>query len=142
MATTPRPQTSALVSELLAIGVLRISADGTTILKPDGSAFTPAGGDVTSAQITDSTAVGRAVLTAASQAAARTAIGAGTSSLVLGTTAGTAKAGDYAPPNAAGATRGLVLQAAAVVDATDEATAVAQLNALLASLRTAGSLTP
>ena len=33
----------------------------------------------------------------ATQADARTAIGAGTSSLVLGTTAGTAKAGDYAP---------------------------------------------
>ena len=47
--------------------------------------------------ISDSTAVGRSVLTATDAAAARTAIGAGTSSLVLGTTAGTAKAGDYAP---------------------------------------------
>ncbi|QLF83533.1 minor tail protein [Gordonia phage RedWattleHog] len=49
------------------------------------------------AQISDSTTVGRAVLTAADAAAARSAIGAGTSSLALGTTAGTAKAGDYAP---------------------------------------------
>lgn len=39
-----------------------------------------AGGAVTSADITDATTTGRAVLTAASQAAARTAIGAGTSS--------------------------------------------------------------
>ncbi|WP_280438937.1 hypothetical protein [Nocardia cyriacigeorgica] len=46
--------------------------------------------------ITDSSAIGRSVLTAATQAAARSAIGAGTSSLTLGTTAGTACAGDDA----------------------------------------------
>lgn len=50
-------------------------------------------------EITGSTATGRAVLGAADAATARTAIGAGTSSLVLGTTAGTAKAGDYTPPS-------------------------------------------
>lgn len=44
--------------------------------------------------VSDSTATGRAVLTAADAAAARTAIGAGTSSLVLGTTAGTAAEGN------------------------------------------------
>lgn len=47
--------------------------------------------------ISDSTATGRAVLTAATQADARTAIGAGTSSLVVGTGAGDAKAGNYQP---------------------------------------------
>lgn len=52
---------------------------------------------VTAASISDSTTTGRAVLTAASAAAARTALGAGTSSLALGTTASTAKAGDYRP---------------------------------------------
>ena len=51
----------------------------------------------TATQISDATATGRSVLTAASQAAARTAIGAGTSSLALGTTASTAKAGNYQP---------------------------------------------
>jgi hypothetical protein len=51
--------------------------------------------------ITDSSSVGRSVLTAADAAAARTAIGAGTSSLALGTTNTTAKAGDYAPNAAA-----------------------------------------
>lgn len=50
----------------------------------------------TAANISDSTTVGRAVLTAADAAAARAAIGAGTSSLVLGTTAGTAAAGNDA----------------------------------------------
>lgn len=47
--------------------------------------------------ISDSTTTGRSVLTAASAAAARTAIGAGTSSLALGTTSSTAKAGNYVP---------------------------------------------
>lgn len=51
----------------------------------------------TAAQISDSTTTGRSVLTAASQAAARTAIGAGTSSLAIGTTGSTAKAGNYTP---------------------------------------------
>ena len=47
--------------------------------------------------ITDATATGQALITAADAAAARTVIGAGTSSLALGTTGTTAKAGDYAP---------------------------------------------
>lgn len=62
----------------------------------------------TSADITDATTVGVDVLTAADQAAARTAIGAGTSSLVIGTSGTTAAAGndsrlsDARPPTAAG----------------------------------------
>lgn len=48
------------------------------------------------ATITDSTTVGRAVLTAADAAAARTAIGAGTSNLAIGTTGSTAAAGNDA----------------------------------------------
>jgi len=46
-------------------------------------------------QVSDSTSVGRQVLTAASAAEARTAIGAGTSSLEIGTTGSTAAAGDH-----------------------------------------------
>lgn len=52
----------------------------------------------TAANISDSTTTGRSVLTAVDAAAARTAIGAGTSSLAIGTTNTTAKAGDYTPP--------------------------------------------
>ena len=48
----------------------------------------------TAANISDASAVGRSVLTAADAAAARTAIGAGTSSLTIGTSASTAKAGN------------------------------------------------
>ncbi|MFZ1302018.1 MAG: hypothetical protein WAQ27_05615 [Candidatus Microsaccharimonas sp.] len=58
------------------------------------------GGSVTSTDITDSTATGRSVLTAADATAARTAIGAGTSNLAIGTTSTTAKAGNYAPTKA------------------------------------------
>lgn len=54
-------------------------------------------GEVTSADITDASEVGVDVLTAADAAAARSAIGAGTSNLTIGTSASTAKAGDYQP---------------------------------------------
>lgn len=50
-----------------------------------------------SAEISDSTAVGRSVLTAASASAARAAIGAGTSNVVIGTSAADAKAGNWFP---------------------------------------------
>ena len=52
---------------------------------------------ISSTDITDATATGRSLITAASAAAARTAIGAGTSSLVIGTTGTTAKAGNWVP---------------------------------------------
>lgn len=54
-------------------------------------------GSVTAAQITDASATGRALITAATTALARVAIGAGTSNLALGSTSSTAKAGDYQP---------------------------------------------
>jgi len=57
----------------------------------------PAVHNHTASQISDSTATGRSVLTAADAAAARTAIGAGTSSLAIGSTASTAKAGNWFP---------------------------------------------
>ena len=55
------------------------------------------GGSVTSGNITDSTLVGRQVLTASTDAIARSALGAGTgdSDLALGTTATTAAAGNH-----------------------------------------------
>ena len=56
-----------------------------------------AGGTIVAAAITDSTAIGRSILTGADAATVRGLIGAGTSSLGLGITASTAKAGDYVP---------------------------------------------
>lgn len=55
------------------------------------------GGSITADSITDATTVGKALVRAVDGPAARTAIGAGTSSLALGTTSATAKAGDYQP---------------------------------------------
>ena len=52
------------------------------------------GGAFISVDVTDTTVTGRGVMTAANAAAARTAIGAGTSNLAVGTTAGTAAEGD------------------------------------------------
>ena len=69
------------------------------VLTFDGSEWSPdapSAGTVTSTSISDSTATGRAVLTAADAATARGAIGAGTSNLVIGTTAGTAAEGNRA----------------------------------------------
>lgn len=51
----------------------------------------------TADDISDSTIIGKSVLKAADASAARTAIGAGTSNLVIGSTSTTAKAGDYTP---------------------------------------------
>lgn len=50
--------------------------------------------------------------------------------------------GSNALPLASASTAGLVKRGVAVVNATDAATALTQLNALLASLRTAGVIAP
>lgn len=55
------------------------------------------GGTIDADSITDATTVGKALIRAADAAAGRSAIGAGTSNLALGTTSSTAKAGDYQP---------------------------------------------
>lgn len=52
---------------------------------------------VTADDITDATELGKAILKVTDPAAARTAIGAGTSNLALGTGANNAKPGNYAP---------------------------------------------
>ncbi len=71
--------------------------DGATAwnsLPYDGADKALVGHTHVSTQITDSTATGRSVLTAADAAAARTAIGAGTSNLAIGTTGTTAMVGN------------------------------------------------
>lgn len=101
--------------------------------------------DLTSADITDATAVGREVLTAADAAAARAAIGAGTgngtSNLKVGATAADAKPGNYTPntnevANALKSKSQLVAVTAVADPATATAEAVADtLNELLAALK-------
>lgn len=86
--------------------------------------------------LSGATSVGKAVMKATDAAAARTAIGA----VALGTTASTAKAGNYVPTSAEVAaalkakTQIAALTAVAVADATDQATAITLVNALKVSV--------
>lgn len=73
----------------------------------------------------------------ATQEAARSAIGAGTSNLTIGTTATTAKAGNYQPPAATTSAAGVVKKMANIADLT-EAPTMEDFNALLAAMRAAG----
>lgn len=79
---------------------LSVEHDADGALKPSGSLATKADSSHThtATDLTDSTAVGRSILTATDAATARAAIGAGTgtSSLSLGTTSTTATPGDAA----------------------------------------------
>lgn len=68
---------------------------------------TPKAHQHSASEISDSTTVGRNVLTAADASAARTAIGAGTSNLTLGTTAGTALEGNTSIPSAGDVAKGV-----------------------------------
>lgn len=55
------------------------------------------GGPITSTDITDSTPMGRSILSAVDAPSVRAAIGAGTSNLTLGSSSSTAKPGDWKP---------------------------------------------
>lgn len=79
---------------------------------PGGGGTAP----VTTADITDASAVGRNVLKAADAAAARTAIGAGTSNLKIGTAAADALAGNTVIP--AASAQGTAAQLEAGTDTT------------------------
>lgn len=90
-----------LASEVLAGFVphsdILTLADSFAVVLVKGDTGSGGGGTVTVDGITDASTVGKSVLKAADAATARTAIGAGTSNLAIGTTATTAKAGNYAP---------------------------------------------
>lgn len=104
----PRRGTAALwtsTNPVLAIGETGLETDtlktklgdGATAwnsLAYQGANYSTVGHTHTASQISDSTATGRSVLTAVDAPAARTAIGAGTSNLALGTTGTTAMAGN------------------------------------------------
>lgn len=106
---------------------------------------------VTASQISDSTATGRSVLTAANAAAALSAVGGlsptgnGSGLTALNATQLTTGTVPVARlSNATTSARGVVLQAAAQANsvAADVATLVTDFNALLAKLRTSGALAP
>jgi len=136
-------------------GILLVNSDGANVVVTE---FGGGGDEVSWDDITDKPVV---IAAGADAGEARDAIGAGTSNLVIGTTADTAKAGNYAPTWAevtgkpttfppvvgTGANDAMpgntvippaLTPGVAVADAADETEVVAQFNALLASLRTAG----
>jgi len=85
---------AAAVRSAIGAGVSNVVVGTTTGTALSGT-YAPA-----STNISDSTTVGRGLLTAATADAARAVIGAGTSSLTLGTTSSTALAGNYTPSSA------------------------------------------
>lgn len=84
------PTDTAIAQEVNRVG----SASRAAIIDLAGEG---GGGPIDSDAITDATATGKSVITAADKAAARTAIGAGTSSLATGTSSSSAKPGDWKP---------------------------------------------
>ena len=90
MAIETREQ---LIEALARIGLMGLAREGDLDSLFEGGGAT----SVTVADITDSTVVGKALMKAVDAAAARTAIGAGTSNLAVGTAASQAKAGNYTP---------------------------------------------
>ena len=103
----PLGDAEALIGRLIADGwqpwgvPVMLEPDNCTIYQAMTKGEAEGGGSgpttIVVANITDATATGQAVMLAEDAAAARTAIGAGTSSLALGTSSTTAKAGNYQP---------------------------------------------
>lgn len=85
-----------LIAATAADTVARVAVgtNGQYLVANSGAAAGVSWGTLTATDISDSTSVGRSVVTAVDAGAARTAIGAGTSSLTLGTGSGNAAAGD------------------------------------------------
>lgn len=122
--------TSGVAGLVYATKIIDVGS-GDSISVKDLISGSGAGGGVAWADITGKPAV---IAAGADQAAARTAIGAGTSSLTVGTTSTTAMAGNKVPTTTQ---RGGVLQQAAIADLTAAPTQ-ADINAILAALRGAG----
>lgn len=129
MAITTREQLIVALSNYGLVGNARLG-------NLDGLFAT---GPTTVDAITDASAVAKVFLKAADAPAARTAIGAGTSNLAVGTTAATAKAGNYVPTSAevaAGLKAKTQINALASLTGTPDAAALTvAVNAIIAALK-------
>ena len=121
-----------LIEALALVGITGLARAGDLDnLLGDGGG---SGGSASVDTLEGVTDTGKSVMKAASPATARTAIGAGTSSLALGTTGTTAKAGNYTPTsaevsNALKAKASIAaLTKVAAESAFDEATAITLAN--------------
>ena len=119
-----------LIESLALVGITGLARAGDLDnLLGDGS-----GGSASVDTLEGATTTGKAVMKAADAAAARTAIGAGTSNLVVGTGATQAKAGNYTPTstevsNALKAKASIAaLSKVAAESAFDQATAITLAN--------------
>lgn len=127
MAITTRTQ---LIEQLALVGITGLARAGDLDVIFEGGS----GGDVTVDTLTGAGTAGKAVMKAADGAAARTAIGAGTSNLVVGAGATQAKPGNYTPTstevsNALKAKASIAaLSKVTAESAFDEATAIALAN--------------
>lgn len=131
MAITTRDE---LVRVLASIGIMGMAREGDLDIL-----FAAVSTPPTVDTLTGATATGKAVMKATDATAARTAIGAGTSSVVVGTGATNAKAGNYVPTSAEVAA-GLKAKAqiAALTNAAagaDAAALVTAVNAIIAALK-------
>jgi len=120
-----------LIESLALVGITGLARAGDLDnLLGDGSS----GGSASVDTLEGATTTGKAVMKAADAAAARTAIGAGTSNLVVGTGATQAKAGNYTPTstevsNALKAKASIAaLSKVAAESAFDQATAITLAN--------------
>ena len=127
MAITTRTQ---LIEQLALVGITGLARAGDLDVIFEGGS----GGDVTVDTLTGAGTAGKAVMKAADGATARTAIGAGTSNVVVGTGATQAKAVNYTPTsaevsNALKAKASIAsLSKVAAESAFDQATAIALAN--------------
>ncbi|AGR89120.1 tail fiber protein [Pseudomonas phage vB_PaeM_VL12] len=140
MAYEMTPEDKVLYDAIARIGVLGAIQAG--LMKAgDGGEPAPA---PTVDTLEGAGATGKAVMKAADAATARTAIGAGTSNLAIGTSASTAKAGNWKPAWAdvtggdaavSAGVKAKVNSVAAVAEDAELAAVTAKLNELLAALK-------
>lgn len=127
MAITTRDQ---LIETLALVGLMGAARQGAL-----DALFTGGSGGSVTVEDLNLESFMNSFLVAADTASARASIGAGTSNLALGTTASTAKAGNYTPTSAEvgnalkAKTQVNALSAVSVADATDGATAATLANA-------------
>lgn len=105
----------------------------------DGSLGQPGSASVTVDTLAGAGVVGKEIMKSSSAAAVRTAIGAGTSDLIVGSTAAMAKAGNYVPSTAEVATalkaKASIVALTSLTGTPDAAALTVAVNAIITALK-------